>query len=860
MSSDDDSVDNVSSDNDDASASSSYTTSSGGSSNSSQSTQSKKPGDVDDGGGDETTNINKEDDNNNNQLAADLAFDFDEVQRRREKLIASREKISIMRTILSEGLSPNSADKMKASITSGDGEANGGRNGVNNSNVTTKRAKKKKIRRNVVIARPKNPNEIKSTKPVDSNTAYSFFKFNNTNNAMKDNKDGGDKSDDDDDMIYEDANLNNLQPVEVGKRKISVWPYDDYHIIQNEYYKTIRQLKMDELQDEYIIRQQILQKMNKVTKRNRRKLILSNAAKNKKKSKKIIINRDDDNEKIDDDAIDSQQVGGQIISTTKLTQQQRTKSLDDCLIEHKQQYSFAGESATIPVFTRQQDPQDLSRQVQGLNLDLFEEVAMERTVSIINTWMFDVGLIDELLTNGGATNMNAVQQNNNNSINDDDDDDENDDASTTKRNRRRSSRYKINRGKGRSSNGHNDSDDEDDEDDIDNDDENDINSKDGNKKNSGQQSDLLNNQHDDITKMDKEIAKLRNATKRQLAIVNARLKDGVIAIGSEVEALVNAVIVTKDDIGRLRDVSSYVYNNGDQGSIDQGGGTSQQFMLTKYPKLKQAINARRNLTRVFRELEFFSHIPITCDRLREEMHAGEWTDYEWSSLRSVAREHVDLEIFLVEAEAGMKRRMEEEEAELQAQLNAKNRRKGDRKNQGYNTPQSLPNSNSYALIDRFLEKHVENVWEMGEEISIRIMNGIGTAYELAMVNPAGLVALVEAVEIYEAANDDYKTVHGEDANKRNYKLKFTDMRAIALAGIYRDFENKCKDVFNELLAQATDIAKEGDDEEASNKQFSAILRAANELGSDIVQVKERMAPCVPENWAITTLFTTCVGM
>ena len=54
---------------------------------------------------------------------------------------------------------------------------------------------------------------------------------------------------------------------------------------------------------------------------------------------------------------------------------------------------------------------------------------------------------------------------------------------------------------------------------------------------------------------------------------------------------------------------------------------------------------------------------------------------------------------------------------------------------------------------------VENVWELGDEIRLRIMSGIGTAFDLAINNPAGMVALVEAVELYETANEEYKNVH-----------------------------------------------------------------------------------------------------
>ena len=54
-------------------------------------------------------------------------------------------------------------------------------------------------------------------------------------------------------------------------------------------------------------------------------------------------------------------------------------------------------------------------------------------------------------------------------------------------------------------------------------------------------------------------------------------------------------------------------------------------------------------------------------------------------------------------------------------------------------------------MDGFLDGHVQNVWELGEEIRMRIIAGMGDAFELSATNPAGMVALVEAVEVYERA-------------------------------------------------------------------------------------------------------------
>lgn len=110
--------------------------------------------------------------------------------------------------------------------------------------------------------------------------------------------------------------------------------------------------------------------------------------------------------------------------------------------------------------------------------------------------------------------------------------------------------------------------------------------------------------------------------------------------------------------------------------------------------------------------------------------------------------------------------------------------------------------------------------------------------------------------MYETANADYLAVHGPEAAASNSRLRFTDMRAAAVAELYKDFETRGLDVFRELTMQAADVAEE---DEASNKQFSAVLRASNELASEIGIVKEQMAPCFPPNWAVATLWTTCVA-
>lgn len=190
-------------------------------------------------------------------------------------------------------------------------------------------------------------------------------------------------------------------PLFVGKRKLAVWPYDDYHLVQKLYYE----------------------------------------------------------------------------------------KLDDVIVEKKED---SYNEPTAPVFSRPPDPPDIPTAVQGLSLTEFEGKAEERAITIVSTWLFDAGLIDELLVHGGMSLSRY--------------------SARTSRNRQASD---------------NDS----------------VPSQEG----------VEVGQHGVIeNKMDKEIAKLRASTNRQLALINARLNDGVAATGSEVQELVHAVIATKvrDRAGR----------------------------------------------------------------------------------------------------------------------------------------------------------------------------------------------------------------------------------------------------------------------------------------------------------------------
>ncbi|EJK77697.1 hypothetical protein THAOC_00455, partial [Thalassiosira oceanica] len=372
-------------------------------------------------------------------------------------------------------------------------------------------------------------------------------------------------------------------------------------------------------------------------------------------------------------------------------------------------------------YERPDDLPSIKEAVVDLPLVDFEKRAQDRAINIVSTWLFDAGLIDELLVNGGL----GMNQRGGRSV------------------------PAAGGAGGMSSNST-------------------VTSE---RTSEGQEigpRGFLVGGAGAEHKMDKEVSKLRTMVSRDLSIINARLNDGVAASGLEVQELVNAVSATQDDIGRLRELTTY---------ISDGTATDRdEFLLARYPHLRRAINARRNIGRCFRELEFFAFIPSTCERLRDELHGGEWTAEEWSTIRNVSMEHVELEVMLVEAENSMK---------------------------------GAHNFND-AVVDSFLDGHVQNVWELGEEIRMRIIAGMGDAFELSTTNPAGMVALVEAVEVYERAAESFERKRkmqkvaalmmkgvrpsATDAGGGG-KLRFTNMRAAALEQLYQDFEMRGVDMF-----------------------------------------------------------------
>lgn len=413
-------------------------------------------------------------------------------------------------------------------------------------------------------------------------------------------------------------------------------------------------------------------------------------------------------------------------------------------------------------YERPEELPGIKEAVTNLPLVDFEKKAEERAINIVSTWLFDAGLIDELLVNGASTTTATMTA-----------------ASAATPTFSDSMTVKSSEGVEIGSHGF----------------------------------PLLGIEGAE-QKIDKETNKLRGMISRDLSIINARLNDGVAASGCEVQELVNAVAATKADIGRLRELTTYI--------SDAQMSDRDEFLLARYPHLRRAIHARRNINRCFRELEFFSQIPSTCDRLRDELHGGEWTEEEWSTIRNVAMEHVELEIMLVEAETSMK----------------------------------AGKTFNDAMVDNFLDSHVQNVWELGDEIRMRMLSGIGSAFELAINNPAGMVALVEAVEVYEKAAESFEKKRQESNVQYSGKLRFTNMRAAALEQLYQDFELRGVEMFRGIHELAADMAEE---EDASNAQFTAVLKAATELVTEIDVVKHQMSPCFAPHWQVEALWSSCVA-
>jgi hypothetical protein len=152
-----------------------------------------------------------------------------------------------------------------------------------------------------------------------------------------------------------------------------------------------------------------------------------------------------------------------------------------------------------------------------------------------------------------------------------------------------------------------------------------------------------------------------------------------------------------------------------------------------------------------------------------------------------------------------------------------------------------------------------------DEIRLRVLSGIGSALDLARQDPAGMVALIEAVEVYESAADEYRRVHGgvdptksPTNSRQKHKNSITDMRRAALEQIADDFQTRAMEVFNSMIEKVKEVSNDSHADTAP-AEFNAVLRAAQTLTYQIEVVRQHMTPCFPPFWNVETLWMTCVA-
>jgi hypothetical protein len=227
----------------------------------------------------------------------DFDVDFSKIQKRRERAKAAKEE--------------RKNDDEKPILSGMDSEGRRGpsaADGALGENAADKEGRSG-IRRPNIVSRAKTTGTEVSNKDK-AKTSTTFRSFFGTQGSLEESAM---------DFDYYQAED---QTIQIGNRKIGMWPYDDYHLIQKLFYEKLAEEKKDQSGD--------------------------------KKNKK---------------------------------EQQQSSSLE----------------SSVPIFSRPQDPQDISTAVQGLSLTEFERKAEERAIAITSCWMFDHGLIDELLVNGGMT-------------------------------------------------------------------------------------------------------------------------------------------------------------------------------------------------------------------------------------------------------------------------------------------------------------------------------------------------------------------------------------------------------------------------------------------------------------------------
>lgn len=410
----------------------------------------------------------------------------------------------------------------------------------------------------------------------------------------------------------------------------------------------------------------------------------------------------------------------------------------------------------IASFQRPPDPPNIAKALRGLPLLDFEKKAEERAVAMVSAWLFDNGLIDELLVHGGIS-KNIRERAGSSTT-----------ATTSAISSSRSTDSVSNLS---------------------------VLSQEG-----FEVGYVSGTPIEGPGKLDAMLARLVAGLQRRLASLNDELHRGVNATPAEYAEVLHAVEFSKystttkketkgssNSGSRLGELSTYISNAND---LRQQKGNDTNIpatnTLAQYPQLQHINNARHNLKECFQQMDRFHQIPVTCDRLRDLLHVN----YNKAmTVRTVSKSHVDMEIMLIQIEAGLKQRAQH--AAKRAKQQRRRRAAGDDTAATLRIQQQI--RKKYDQVDNLLRGHVKNVWSLGDEIRRRIEATIGEAFDEAMddstddkINNKDLVALVDAINLYEIAPTYHEEAHG---------LHFTNMRSAALKKLHEHFEQYASQTF-----------------------------------------------------------------
>jgi hypothetical protein len=387
------------------------------------------------------------------------------------------------------------------------------------------------------------------------------------------------------------------------------------------------------------------------------------------------------------------------------------------------------------------DPPDIATAVQGLPLVDFETTANERALAKVSSWLLDNGLMDELL-------FSEQQQQQ---------------KSKTKRSISSSNKSV---------------------------DSISVLSQEGFEVSTNMISGMAV-EANAPQRLDTYVANYKFATQQKLNFYNSQLTEGeVVVTDADVQELVRAIqdpTTRKKKQGRLRELSTYVL-------VTNTDEMVQSKALAKCPKLKRVNHARRNLKKCFQELEYYSEIPLLCERLREELRQWSGT-IDPTTLQCVSQDHVDLQVCLLETEAAFKHRMEEDT------MQNYHRRRGGADDNWLQQRRR----NNHNQVKKFMHHRTRIVWEVGDGIRTKIMAGIGRAFDEAMVGrPEGLTAMIEAVELYETVHERVPVLKSSGHYKNSGRsLGLVTMRPAALKQLFLHFELRGLQVFREVYQEVS---------------------------------------------------------